>query len=55
MNANSNISSTGRPNSRRREVFIFSPLNFAHWGGRFMMRRQRQMKQGKITYIQKNF
>lgn len=32
MNANNSISSTGRPNSRRREVFIFSPLNFAHWG-----------------------
>jgi len=33
MNANSSVSSTGRPNSRLREVFIFSPLAFAHWWG----------------------
>lgn len=44
MNTNSSISSTGRPNSRLREVFIFSPLTFAHWwwGGDYETTRQRR-------------
>lgn len=55
MNANSSISSTGRPNSRRREVFIFSPLNFAHWGGEVYDETTAADETEKLRKSKKNF